>query len=756
MIEWASTSSLDGSLAAGHWPLSALAVGFVSPAFAIAGALLVAIPIIIHILNRRRFKTVTWAAMEFLLRALRKNRRRLQFEQWILLATRCAVLLLAGLALARPIACSDSSIAGLAASRSGLHVIVLDNSYSMNYRSDRPEAPTNLDHAKQLAKRLVERLSAGGESVVLITASSPAQAIISEPNYDLSAVAAAIERIEPTARGTDLPGALQLAADVIRGDRQPHKYLHLITDGTRSAWEVDSAEAMKELGRQIARSARISHLHVGRPDQANFAAVGLRPGGKLVHRFSRDLIADVRGFGASAESTLVWKIDNATIPGSSAVRLDAEPMPVTQTQAVFRTGGPHAVTAQLSIDDRLPIDNTRYRVVDVANELKVLIVEGERGMGSLAGSAAFLALALAPPSEGSMEGRSTSSYVQPEVIGELELSNKVLPDYRCVMLAGVGNLSPQQADQLEKFVRQGGTLWIFMGEQVNAENYNSVLLPRKLMPGALSRRISITSDQQGFRFDFKPQGVVHPYLSVFRGQESSGLETAAVFTYWQMDPSEEGVERVLDYQKQGDTVDPAITAHPLGSGRVVWLSTTAGPEWTSLPAKPAYLTLIHELLSGSVESGDAWMNLTVGDALTVPGTVRLGAAPVLLDAQQKAVPLEQTTIDGRTVYRSAPLTQPGLYTLQTGRRNYPIAVNVPQGEADVRVLEAPAIKAALGDVELEAIFDELPVVTASSENRGDLGWSVMLLVLALLMTEAWMAMRFGHHRMKKPLVVRNS
>ena len=72
-----------------------LAFGFITPACAVAGLLLASIPIIIHILNRRRYKTVPWAAMEFLLRAMKKNRRRLKFEQWLLLATRCLVLLLA-------------------------------------------------------------------------------------------------------------------------------------------------------------------------------------------------------------------------------------------------------------------------------------------------------------------------------------------------------------------------------------------------------------------------------------------------------------------------------------------------------------------------------------------------------------------------------------------------------------------------------------------------------------------------------------
>src|SRR5215211_148311 len=150
----------------GNWQLATgntLALGFVTPAFFFAGLLLASIPIIIHILNRRRYKTVNWAAMEFLLRAMRKNRRRLKFEQWILLATRCAVLVLIATALARPMGCRDSALARATGQRNALHVIVIDNSYSMAYEAGRPDAPTHLDRAKRLAKELIETLQAGGE-----------------------------------------------------------------------------------------------------------------------------------------------------------------------------------------------------------------------------------------------------------------------------------------------------------------------------------------------------------------------------------------------------------------------------------------------------------------------------------------------------------------------------------------------------------------------------------------------------------------
>src|SRR5438552_1129513 len=132
-----------------------VAMSFVTPGFFMAGALLAALPIIIHILNRRRYKIVPWAAMEYLLAAMKKNRRRLKFEQWLLLVTRCLVLALLGMALARPMMCEKaaSAIGG----RSGLTVIVLDNSYSMAYAGGRADAPTHLAQAKKIAKGLIGR-----------------------------------------------------------------------------------------------------------------------------------------------------------------------------------------------------------------------------------------------------------------------------------------------------------------------------------------------------------------------------------------------------------------------------------------------------------------------------------------------------------------------------------------------------------------------------------------------------------------------
>lgn len=739
-----------------------LAAIFVSPLFALAGLGLVSVPILIHLLNRRRYKVVNWAAMNFLLAAMKKNRRRLQFEQWLLLATRCAVLGLLGIALARPLACSGGGmLSGGAVGRNGLCVIVLDNSHSMSYEAPRGGGVrTHLDQAKLLARQTVERLSTGGEAVAIVSAARPATVVL-PPTYDLSAAVAAIERVEPTFAGTDLPGALRGALEIGRENaRLPFRQLVILTDATRPAWEPSAGvEELARLGPELATLFRIRHFNLSRPDQWNAAVLEVAPAAPLIRSgFDSSLTAVARSFGRAVEGRLNWSIDRRSLPVGAAVTLAPDTPPVTQSQARFGDGGAHVVTVSAPVEDRLPADDVRHRVVEVASAMRVLIVEGERGVGPLAGSAAFLELALAPPTDlaaGVASLRRSSSYVVPEVISDLELGNRVLADYRAVVLAGVGPLTATHGDQLKRFVEDGGTLVLFMGEPVAGENYNQVLLPRGLMPGALSKRLSVATDQKGFTFDFNPQGALHPLLKVFAGEENSGLETAQVFTYWQADVATDGkVERVLDFAPRPAAPgaadgqrDPAITLHALGGGRVVFVATTANADWTSLPAKPAYVALVHELLANSVSSGDGWMNLVVGQSLELPPGLPLSAAPVLRDGAQHEVPLMQATRgDGRILHRSPPLSRPGVYALATGSATLPVVVNLPPEEADIRPLDERALGAALGGASVEFVGDVFPADAERDLAGNDLGWMVMLAVLALVGLESLMAMRFGHYR----------
>src|SRR5207249_12189294 len=96
---------------------------FLNPANMVIGGALISSPIIIHLINRMRFQRVRWAAMEFLLKSQKRNRRRLIIKQLILLALRILLVHLAGLLLARDL---GSSSPGLLHRHITLQVVLLD------------------------------------------------------------------------------------------------------------------------------------------------------------------------------------------------------------------------------------------------------------------------------------------------------------------------------------------------------------------------------------------------------------------------------------------------------------------------------------------------------------------------------------------------------------------------------------------------------------------------------------------------------
>src|SRR2546421_5124630 len=119
---------------------------FTNPGYLAAGGALVSAPIIIHLINRMRFRRVKWAAMEFLLKSQKRNRRRLIIEQLILLMLRCLLVLLAGFLVARFV----GEALGVTSSSSTTHVVVIWDDLSMTDRAPKTQSPgpTCFDVAK--------------------------------------------------------------------------------------------------------------------------------------------------------------------------------------------------------------------------------------------------------------------------------------------------------------------------------------------------------------------------------------------------------------------------------------------------------------------------------------------------------------------------------------------------------------------------------------------------------------------------------
>src|SRR5436190_20373547 len=124
---------------------------FLNPANMVIGGALISSPIIIHLINRMRFKRVRWAAMEFLLKSQKRNRRRLIIEQLILLALRILLVLLAAFLVARFVGATWGPNEG------STHLVILDNTPSMGDRwAEKGQVQTSFDLAKEQIRELVK------------------------------------------------------------------------------------------------------------------------------------------------------------------------------------------------------------------------------------------------------------------------------------------------------------------------------------------------------------------------------------------------------------------------------------------------------------------------------------------------------------------------------------------------------------------------------------------------------------------------
>src|SRR6478736_1805205 len=178
-----------------------------NPLLAWLGAAAVSVPIIIHLLNKRKFERVVWGAMRFLRVSVEKNQRHLQIEDLLLLALRCLLLFLLGLALARPTLRAFGG-GGWFGQQKVTAVVLLDNSYSMSATDG---AKSRFELAKDAADQTIAALPTGSAVCVLLASDLTPTGPIPEPTYDLGLARKTVKEAKVSDRATNLFPAVKKA-----------------------------------------------------------------------------------------------------------------------------------------------------------------------------------------------------------------------------------------------------------------------------------------------------------------------------------------------------------------------------------------------------------------------------------------------------------------------------------------------------------------------------------------------------------------
>ena len=181
-----------------------------------------------------------------------------------------------------------------------------------------------------------------------------------------------------------------------------------------------------------------------------------------------------------------------------------------------------------------------------------------------------------------------------ETAAESALTERKLADYDCLFLCNVARFTAGEARLLSAYLHGGGGAVFFLGDRVQADNYNRELGPAgqgraggaEILPARLGKIVS----KPQFRLD--PLGFRHPILQAFRGRGENSLLTTPVFKYYQLSmPNDSAAATVL----AGDDGDPLIVESRVGQGRVVLVATAPVPDWSALPLWPSFVPLVQEM-----------------------------------------------------------------------------------------------------------------------------------------------------------------
>jgi len=594
----------------------------------LAGLAAVSVPIIIHLLNRRKFQKVVWAAMRFIQISVEKNQKRMRIEDMILLALRCLLLALLALALARPAILSNASAVFGQSKVTG--VIILDNSQSMGMSDG---VGTRLDRAKKAAESVLDSMPAGSATAVLF-ASDIAVGAIPEPTFDLNLARKILREAPLTDRATDVFPALDKAIDTLKGRLALRKEIYLVTDGAANGWRQ-----LTEIQRTLERTRseiRTCIILVNEHEEKNLAvselrlASGLSPA-KQPLRFE----ARVTNHGREEVRNTRVSLSVDGEPASDEFTIDAISAGATRSVTMFarlRTEGFHSVTARIP-EDRLGSDDQRTVAVRAIKEVKVLLVDGEPGNEPRDSEVFFLRNALVPvPPEAAPE-----YFIKTATVTAPELSQARLDDYDAVVLANVPDFGETTLKAIESFLRRGGGLLLFPGDRLNATFYNEQLFKRlKMLPAAFGNARG-QSDQEDKFFTFQEKGYEHPIASLWNDPGSGNLASARFFKFFELkpaplaaevmgkpevagtgplpqpagtEPSEAGLPQVILKLNDGT---PAVMERAWGLGRVAQFASTADTAWNDLPVRLAFVPLLHRTLGFIIARQDEGLNLRVGE-----------------------------------------------------------------------------------------------------------------------------------------------
>ncbi|MBS0261067.1 MAG: BatA domain-containing protein [Planctomycetes bacterium] len=526
--------------------------------------LAVAVPLIIHLLFRQRTRTVMIGSVQFLQQVVREHRHRRRIRQWLLLALRMLAILLLALLFARPFQ-DKSALSGLQQEV----VVLIDRSASMQARDARGKSA--FERALDTARQELQKYD---ENVVVHIAACDSTGIEEWHLEDLA-------QAHPGQAATDYNLALSWAGDLLNASKRTRRRVLLICDLQRSGLFRGKNSRLPDgidlivhdVGEALARNVVVESVQPTTTEIRKDGALGLR--------------VVLRNYGAWNVRQAPLRVElqgpQGTVKAEQAVDLTGQSTLVLDLPLSIQTDGLYQGFVEIQATDELALDNRRWVAFEARHADRVLLIDGQEGRAVFANETYYLETALRLRSD---EISGTERSFEPERIAwEAGQGFPRLDGYRAVVLTNVRRLSDTDATRLADYLKGGGSLLIFAGDQVSRESL-APLAHQHLLPGELA------SDPVSGRFLVSEWNSQHPALTCFTDPQHGDLRRVSFSRILPVQNLAEGSTVLL---QSGETMIAA--ERPVGRGRCIYLGTTADRDWTDLPRTRLYVPLMRQFLA---------------------------------------------------------------------------------------------------------------------------------------------------------------
>lgn len=689
---------------------------FLAPSALFAIALL-ALPIIIHLLKPRKMRPTPFSSLRWLRHTHQRLSRRLQWHQWLLFALRAGLITLLVLALARPLFHARES------GRPVDRFVVVDVGRGMAYRT--PGQPSPLEKAQELAADLLRNLRPGDRTAVVLAGARPR--LIAPLAADASAQIPALQAVRPTEADSHPDAALPLVRSLLRREEGRELELVFVTENRTHSWQQS---AIHEFLREVHRPLRVQILDVGPAAPRN------------------GWISAARLLSAQGDEGRILRVELGCVgdtPQERRVHLRGLAGLVEESQAVTLLPGQRS-----HLDFKLPqADNREGQVVEARLEPDDALVDDDRLFVNLDTSVALRLLLVGPETPGrdgspvdlylrtALEALTAADRQKLDVVGRTSasVSSGDVERADLTILAGVPELADSVVQELQKRVRAGAGLIVFLGDGIKTPFYNQSLY-HQLQPAEGLLPSPLKSGDESM---IRPQEPAvwgrwrwtHPLLAPLDDPVFGDLTQTRAQRYAGFAAEVGAKDNVLAYFS--DDV-PALIEHPLGGGRVLVFNTSANDAWSDLPRRKSYVPLLDRVVS-YLSAGGLQRRFTVGEPVTLPlvGHVAGASVEVITPDGTRLTP-RMLTAGEQTLLHLESVPEAGVYRVdRSGGKGFTFVANASREQSRLMPMEAKTLHEWWAPATVEMLTEEAVTQRHTGSPASWSLWPALVLLAGLLL-----------------------